>query len=51
MLEPTGEPVARKNVYMGPYALDYFLQKVNGVWLIRESTTPYAKPQPLSKKQ
>jgi DNA-binding winged helix-turn-helix (wHTH) protein len=34
--------VEGRNVYLGPYMVDYTLRKVNGLWLLEESSTPRA---------
>jgi hypothetical protein len=46
LYEKSGQLVPLRNVFFGPYAVDYRLRKVDGVWLIEESTTPRAKPLP-----
>jgi DNA-binding winged helix-turn-helix (wHTH) protein len=35
-----GSRVLDKNVYLGPQAIDYKLRKINGKWLIDETTVP-----------
>lgn len=35
-----GTPVLEHNDYLGPQQIDYKLRKINGSWLIQESTTP-----------
>ncbi|MBA2749364.1 MAG: transcriptional regulator [Tatlockia sp.] len=35
--------VPDRNVYLGPYPVDYILQKFNGKWLIERTTTPRAE--------
>jgi DNA-binding winged helix-turn-helix (wHTH) protein len=32
--------VTNRNVYLGPYLVDYALRKANGVWLLEKTTTP-----------
>jgi DNA-binding winged helix-turn-helix (wHTH) protein len=39
-LYENGKPVLNRNVYLGPYTVDYTLRKVKGVWLIEKNTTP-----------
>lgn len=34
--------VEGRNVYLGPYTVDYILRKVDGRWLLEESSTPRA---------
>jgi hypothetical protein len=34
--------VEGRNVYLGPYTVDYTLRKVGGRWLVEESSTPRA---------
>ncbi|HEX8148018.1 MAG TPA: winged helix-turn-helix domain-containing protein [Pyrinomonadaceae bacterium] len=34
--------VEGRNIYLGPYTVDYTLRKVNGQWLLEESSTPRA---------
>jgi DNA-binding winged helix-turn-helix (wHTH) protein len=41
-LYENGQPVPNRNVYLGPYSVDYTLKKVGGVWLIEKTTTPRA---------
>lgn len=45
-----GNRVADINAYLGPYMVDYTLRKLNGGWLIAETTTP-RKPTPKPQKQ
>ncbi len=35
-----GNLVPNRNVFLGPYLVDYTLRKVNGIWLIEKTTTP-----------
>lgn len=37
-----GQLVTNRNVYLGPYTIDYTLRKIKGVWLIEKTTTPRA---------
>lgn len=39
-LYENGKLVLNRNVYLGPYTVDYTLRKVKGVWLIEKNTTP-----------
>ena len=41
--DKSGRRVPGKNFYFGPYDVAYTLRKVDGQWLIAESTTPRAK--------
>lgn len=38
--------VPDRNVYLGPYTVDYTLRKLSGRWLIEETTTPRAAQSP-----
>lgn len=38
--------VENRNVYLGVYDVDYVLRKVNGRWLVEETSTPRARPSP-----
>ena len=40
MYREDGSKVLGRNEYLGPYPVDYILRKVNGIWLIEESSTP-----------
>lgn len=42
-LYQNGILVPDRNVYLGPYSVDYSLQKFDGRWLIESTTTPTAK--------
>ncbi|HEX8399679.1 MAG TPA: winged helix-turn-helix domain-containing protein [Pyrinomonadaceae bacterium] len=39
-----GSRVINKNPVLGPYPVEYMLRKVDGHWLIEETTTPRANP-------
>lgn len=38
-----GSRVMERNPYFGPYSVEYILRKIDGKWLVQESTTPRAK--------
>jgi hypothetical protein len=38
-------PVLERNVNLGPIPIDYGLKKINGVWLIEETTVPRPRKQ------
>lgn len=39
-LYQNGSIVPNRNVYFGPYQVDYSLRKADGIWLIEKTTTP-----------
>jgi len=45
MYRNDGTLVTERNVYLGPQQIDYKLRRINGVWLIQESTTPRPRKQ------
>jgi len=38
-----GSEIGKRNVFLGPYYVDYYLKKINQNWLIEKTSTPYAK--------
>jgi hypothetical protein len=38
-----GERVLERNVYVGPFDVDYTLRKLNGKWRIQSTSAPYAR--------
>ncbi|HUY90658.1 MAG TPA: hypothetical protein VMV10_18115 [Pirellulales bacterium] len=41
--DKSGDLIANRNMFLGPFQIDYTLQRINDRWLVQSTSTPYAR--------